>query len=206
MKKNALIIFQKNEILGNVKTRLAASVGNENALNIYRILVNHTHSVLKEIVADQFIFYSDFIPAKEINGGQIPQERVQKGKNLGERMRNAFGTVFSEGYDYVVIIGTDCVDLRPDHIEESFKKLGQNDAVLGPALDGGYYLLGLKKFIPEIFEEIDWSTDQVLIQTQTKLQKLNHSIGIIETLSDIDHLSDWEKVKGRFDSELNSKN
>ncbi|MDG1277213.1 MAG: TIGR04282 family arsenosugar biosynthesis glycosyltransferase [Algoriphagus sp.] len=205
MNKNALIIFQKNEIPGKVKTRLAASIGDESALKIYRILIQHTHSILKEIVADQFIFYSDFIPEIRIESGRIVHERIQTGKDLGERMRNAFETVFSEGYDHVVIIGTDCVDLKPAHIQKAFKKLSQNDAVLGPALDGGYYLLGLKKLIPEIFEEIDWSTNQVLNQTKSKLQELNFSIGIIDTLSDIDNIADWEKVKGRFDSELNSK-
>jgi len=199
MKKTALIIFQKNEILGKVKTRLAASVGEESALKIYRTLFQHTHSILKEIVVDQFIFYSDFIPEKEIEKTGVVHERIQTGKDLGDRMLNAFESVFSEGYDSVIIIGTDCADLRPDHIQEAFRQLDQNDAVLGPALDGGYYLLGLKKLIPEIFEEIDWSTDQVLNQTQTKLKKLNYKVRTIETLSDIDHIEDWEKVKKRFE-------
>ncbi len=206
MSKTALIIFQKNEILGRVKTRLATSVGDENALKIYKILINHTHSVSKEIETDRFVFYSDFIPEKGFASQRFFKERLQKGKDLGERMRNAFETVFSEGYNHVIIIGTDCVDLMPNHIQKAFSKLDQNDAVLGPAYDGGYYLLGLKKLIPEIFEEIDWSTDQVLNQTLTKLQELNYSIGIIDTLSDIDNIADWEKVKGRFNPELNSKN
>ncbi len=198
MHQTALIIFQKNEVLGKVKTRLAALVGDEKAMEIYKTLLHHTHLVIKAIDADHYIFYSDFIPKSVDNLIENYNFQVQEGLGLGERMKNAFNLLFQKGYQKVIIIGTDCADIEPRHIESAIQKLNINPIVIGPAEDGGYYLLGMKKFVPGIFDGIDWSTEKVFKQTIGKLESAELNFDTIEMLSDIDRVEDWEKVKLKF--------
>ncbi len=197
MTQSALIIFQKNETLGKVKTRLAASVGDQKALEIYQLLIEYTHAQVKALDVDCFIFYSDFIPEDKKKSDQF-SFRVQSGKDLGDRMKNAFESIFSEGYEKVAIIGTDCADLTQSHLKKAFDSLDKFDAVIGPALDGGYYLFGMKKLIPKIFNDITWSSEQVFEQTVQKLNSHNLTLALLEPLNDIDQLEDWEKVKHNF--------
>ena len=114
----------------------------------------------------------------------------QEGNYLGERMANAFSKAFSLGAEKAVIIGTDCIDISNDLISETFATLDITDVILGPAEDGGYYLLGLKKLIPEIFNNIDWSTDRVLNQTLKTLREKGLRFQLLQTLKDIDTAND----------------
>lgn len=198
MKKAALIIFQKNEELGKVKTRLAVTVGEEKALEIYRILISYTYQVIQDLPLTTYIFFSNFIPNSVAD---IPSNfvlRLQEGENLGERMSNAFQLLFKSGYQRILILGTDCAQLESRHIKDAIQKLDEKDVVIGPAEDGGYYLLGMKKSTTSLFEGIEWSTSQVFSQTIEKLTRAELSYGIIETLSDVDVEEDWEKVKMKF--------
>jgi rSAM/selenodomain-associated transferase 1 len=198
MKKAALIIFQKNEELGKVKTRLAVTVGEEKALEIYRILISYTYQVIQDLPLTTYIFFSNFIPNSVAD---IPSNfvlRLQEGENLGERMSNAFQLLFKSGYQRILILGTDCAQLESRHITDAIQKLDEKDVVIGPAEDGGYYLLGMKKSTTSLFEGIEWSTSQVFSQTIEKLTQAELSYGIIETLSDVDVEEDWEKVKMKF--------
>jgi len=204
MGKSVLIVFQKNEILGKVKTRLAASIGNEKALEVYQLLIQHTYSILHQTDVKCMVFYSDYIP--ETKSNLDFDYRLQIGIDLGERMKNAFATVFNEGYDQAVIIGTDCAELNLDHLRQAFLKLKQYDTVIGPALDGGYYLLGMNSLIPELFSNISWSSGQVLQQSISKLKLLNRSVTLLESLSDIDRIEDLEKLNWQLPSELKSTN
>jgi hypothetical protein len=204
MSKSVLIVFQKNEILGKVKTRLAASIGNEKALEVYQLLIQHTYSILHQTDVKCMVFYSDYIP--ETKSNLDFDYRLQFGSDLGERMKNAFATVFIEGFDQAVIIGTDCAELNLDHLKQAFLKLKQYDTVIGPALDGGYYLLGMNSLIPELFSNISWSSDQVLQQSISKLKLLNRSVTLLESLSDIDRIEDLEKLNWQLPSELKSTN
>lgn len=192
MSRAALIIFQKNAILGKVKTRLAASIGDERALEIYDWLTDYTHRISKEVQVDKFIFYSDFIPEFT---DQLPEEfnlEVQSGDSLGERMKNAFNQLGSRGYTSIVIIGTDCPDLQTSDLNTAFLTLSQADLVIGPAQDGGYYLLGMSRFFPELFDEMPWSTHKVLELTLNKADSLNLDYEFLNILSDIDTIKDWE--------------
>jgi len=198
MNKTALIVFQKNEILGKVKTRLAATLGNEEALKIYQILIAHTHHEIIPIEADKYIFYSDFIPGSLESNDSVLLHQVQTGNDLGERMKNAFELLFKKGYKKVLIIGTDCAALEAKHIQFAIQKLDLVDVVIGPAEDGGYYLLGMKKTIPNLFTEMEWSTEWVMTETISRLTQANLSYSTIETLSDIDQEEDWDKVKLNF--------
>lgn len=105
-------------------------------------------------------------------------------------MANAFSKTFSLRAEKAVIIGTDCIDISNDLISQAFAELDRTDVVLGPTQDGGYYLLGLKKLIPEIFNNVDWSTDRVLNQTLKTLREKGLRFQLLQTLKDIDTAND----------------
>lgn len=185
--KQALIIFIKNPVAGQVKTRLAAQVGPAKALEVYLKLLQHTRGTALQIACDRYLFstggntmspWEHFIPAQQVEG------------DLGEKMFHAFTSLFNKKYDRVIIIGSDCPGLNPLHINKAFDQLNHADVVLGPATDGGYYLLGLKKMIPEIFNGISWSSDQVLNQTLATLKQLSYSYKLLEYLTDVDEYKD----------------
>lgn len=207
MSRAALIIFQKNSILGKVKTRLAASIGDERALEIYNWLTRYTHQISREIQVDKFIFYSDFIPEDMEKLPKGFKLEVQTGADLGERMKNAFNHLFSKGYSNVVIIGTDCPDLKSSDLNTAFLTLSQADLVLGPAKDGGYYLLGMSRFYPELFDEMPWSTQKVLELTLNKADSLSLDYEFLNILSDIDNINDWEafNLRSKLVLDLDSK-
>ncbi|MGH7889997.1 MAG: TIGR04282 family arsenosugar biosynthesis glycosyltransferase, partial [Thermodesulfobacteriota bacterium] len=114
----------------------------------------------------------------------------QRGNSLGQKMASAFDTVFSLGVEKAVIIGTDCIDISVEIISEAFDSLQTTDVVLGPAQDGGYYLLGLTKQNPEIFNNIDWGTEFVLPQTLKKIKEKRLHFELLKTLRDVDKVSD----------------
>lgn len=192
MNKSALIIFQKNAVLGKVKTRLGASIGAEKALEVYNWLTAYTHEQVKGLKVDKFLFYSEFIP--EHSNEDLPsyQFEIQTGKNLGTRMSNAFALLFAKGYKNVVVIGTDCPNLKTEDLNQAFLNLSQADLVLGPAKDGGYYLIGMSQFIPEIFKDIPWSTSEVLDMTLERANALEIDYKFLSTHTDIDTLEDLE--------------
>ncbi|MDI1323533.1 MAG: TIGR04282 family arsenosugar biosynthesis glycosyltransferase [Algoriphagus sp.] len=198
MEKSALIIFQKNAILGKVKTRISIEVGDEAAMEIYQELVMHTHGVCKNVDAHKFLFFSDFIPDDISEYSQDYQFEVQAGKDLGLRMEDAFDRIFSKGYKKIVILGTDCGELESKILEEAFDLLENQEVVIGPARDGGYYLLGMKKLIGDLFSEIAWSTEKVLFQTMEKLENNSISYELLEILSDVDRIEDWKKLKEKI--------
>lgn len=195
MEKSALIIFQKNAVLGKVKTRLSVDVGDEAAMDIYQQLVRYTHEVCRSVPVQKFLFYSDFIPDDISEFDQDYQFEVQSGNDLGSRMRNAFQRLFSKGYGKIIILGTDCGELESEIVINAFELLDQNEVVIGPARDGGYYLLGMNKMNAGLFEEIPWSTEMVLFLTMEKLEKQNISYELLEILSDVDRIEDWKKLK-----------
>ena len=193
MNQNALIVFQKNLVLGKVKTRLAENLGDQKALDIYGHLVDATIKELWPLTGcDIFIYYSDFI---EKLSRVVPLNFVgcqQKGNDLGDRMLHAFIDIFDEGYESALIIGTDCPYLKTHILIDAFESLRNHDVVLGPANDGGYYLLGMKKVFPELFCNIPWSTDTVLELSLNTIKAKKLSYELLPHLSDIDTLEDWE--------------
>lgn len=191
MNKNALIIFVRNAELGKVKTRLAKTLGDEKTLEVYQQLLLHTISVTKDLNVDKFVFYNKEINKNDIWENNIYKKELQTGNDLGEKMKNAITHLLNLGYEKCVIIGSDLFDLDVTHINKSFEKLNINDFVIGPAQDGGYYLLGLKKVVSTIFENKEWSTESVLTDTLRDLQ--NHSVFQLEILNDIDTEEDLLK-------------
>lgn len=195
--KNAIIVFQKNLISGKVKTRLAKTLGDEVAMEIYRSLIKSTYdeiSKLKEV--DIFIYLSDYVEELPFDiKGKIYKIHAQKGKDLGERMNEAFKDCFDHGYEKCLIIGTDCPEITAQDLQLALDKLYFKDLVIGPAEDGGYYLLGIKKHTPSLFESINWSTDQVMTSTIQKAEEQGLSYDKLKTLNDIDTEEDWKLYK-----------
>ena len=185
---NLLMIFTRNPELGKVKTRLAKTIGDEAALEIYKFLLEHTVKVTKDLKADKATYYSVSNINNDIWDPALYQKKEQKGDDLGERMHNAFSEAFQNGYEKVIIIGSDMYDITSEHIEEAFTQLDNNEIVVGPAEDGGYYLLGLKKPIRAIFENKAWGTDTVFQDTMKDLT--NNQVHLLETLNDIDVYED----------------
>lgn len=188
MSNNLIIVFTRNPEIGKVKTRLAKTIGDTSALNIYKFLLEHTEKVISKIVCDKAIYYSVKVRDNDIWNNSIYQKHQQEGEDLGIRMLNAFKSGFENNYEKIVIVGSDLYDLKPKHIEEAFHKLDNHDVIIGPAEDGGYYLLGMKKSHPEVFKNKAWGTETVRKNTLNDLE--NESVFLLEELNDIDTYDD----------------
>lgn len=189
MTDSLLMIFVKNLIPGMVKTRLAKDIGIDGALDIYKQLVEQTNEVADKITTDKAIYYSEYVEIEDIWDTEKYSLKVQKGNDLGEKMMNAFDEAF-DSFNKVVIIGSDCFDLTPQIIADAFKALEDFDVVVGPARDGGYYLLGMKEHLPQLFQGKEYSTDKVLQELLAEAEESELSVHQLEELNDIDTLED----------------
>ncbi|MEL6122658.1 MAG: TIGR04282 family arsenosugar biosynthesis glycosyltransferase [Bacteroidota bacterium] len=188
----ALIIFVRKPELGKVKTRLAAAVGDAEALRIYKALLRHTKIVTSEINADVFIYYHGSLEEDDEWGiDSTIHRRSQAEGGLGNKLRNAFTEVLSD-YEVALVIGSDCAQLRSAHIASAINGLETYDTVIGPTLDGGYYLLGIKDLAVDLFSDMPWSTGDVLPVTISRLERNGRTYLCLDELSDIDHIKDWE--------------
>ncbi len=188
MKNATIIIFVKNPDSVPVKTRLAKSTGKEFAVKIYKKFIVDTINAVKEVNFPYFIFsYPD-----KFNKISI----IQKGKDLGERMYNAFKFAFNKNFKKAIIIGSDIPHIQPETLIEASNKLDNYNYVIGPATDGGYYLIGTKRecLKKEVFENINWSTSEVLNQTLKKLKNFY----LLEENYDIDSLNDLNKFFNEY--------
>ncbi len=194
---NALIVFTKNPILGKVKTRIAESCGNKEALEIYHKLLEINANLITELTEIKtLIVYNKSIENQIYKGDYIKE--IQSGSNLGEKMLNAFIKCKQKGYENIVIIGSDCPYLTPDIIQTAFEKLKTHSVVIGPSNDGGYYLLGMKNINQELFKNKKWSTDSVLNDTIKNIEESNESYFLMDKLSDIDLFEDWLEYKNQL--------
>lgn len=184
------MIFTRNPELGKVKKRLALDIGDKEALDLYNFLLKHTFQVTRDLPVDKVVYYSEAIQTGDIWDEANFDKAVQRGNGLGERMKNAFIEGFQKGYRNIVIIGSDLYDLQKEDLEKAYLELEQHDYVLGPAQDGGYYLIGKKSLNSTLFENKSWGSDTVLQETLKDLTK-EHII-LLEERNDIDTLEDLE--------------
>jgi rSAM/selenodomain-associated transferase 1 len=198
--KQALIIFIRNPILGKVKTRLAKTVGDEQALNIYKELLQHTHDITETLPCHKYVFYADSITEHDIWENNIYRKHLQSGNDLGERMQAAFELLFGKGYQHLCIIGSDNYELTTAIIQQAFDALSQYNAVIGPSADGGYYLLGLSRMQSSLFTNVEWSTDKVLSQTINACYVAGCSYTLLSILLDIDDEKDWIQYQAKVAS------
>lgn len=191
MKTKALLIFTRNPELGKVKTRLAKTIGDKNALAVYKDLLLHTKNVTQAIDCDKFVFYDTEIINDDIWSEEFYIKKLQANGDLGDRMQQAFDSLFEMGYQHCVIVGSDLFDLRAAQIEMAFKKLENNDAVLGPAEDGGYYLFGLNQSNKDVFHNKKWGTESVFEATVKDLE--DKKVALLAILNDIDTFEDLSR-------------
>lgn len=189
--KRLLIVFVKNAVLGTAKTRLAKTIGNDAAFEVYKHLMQVTEQATTGLNnCDVHIYFStEKDPTRWTNYTQF----VQQGNDLGERMSGAFRQGFELGYQQIVGVGSDLPDLTSEIIDKGLDQLNSNEAVFGPAEDGGYYLIGMRSMIDCIFENKPWSTEGLMEITLNELKSKGHSVGIIETLNDVDTEEDLMK-------------
>lgn len=187
-----LLIFSKNPVPGRCKTRLAKTIGDVAATEIYKVLLRHTALITEPLDAIKEVHYSDFVEEDDMFSETFIK-KVQSGNDLGEKMKNAFAKGFQQGYQHIIIIGTDLLDITTEDINKAFNALKTYDYVLGPAEDGGYYLLGMNKLNSTLFENKDWSSNTVLQDTLIDL-KTEH-IALLDERNDIDTYEDLEEFK-----------
>ena len=201
--ENLVIVFAKNIILGKVKTRLAKTIGDNEAFNVYRLLVEITErETMKMENCDVHIYFSDIV-LKALWPDTM--KFVQRGNDLGERMMNAFDDSFKSGYKNVIGVGSDLPDLSAEIMTEGLRSLETNDTVFGPSEDGGYYLIGMKKLIPQIFIDKEWSTETLLDVTKSELNELGYSCKLLIELNDVDTFDDLKNssIAGHFEHLVN---
>ena len=192
--KQLLLIFLKNAIEGKVKTRLAATLGDATALSVYTQLLAHTMRCTRTLQVDKAVCYSHYLETADIWDEACYTKQVQRGEDLGARMENAFEAAFADGYEQVVIIGSDCLEISAEVIKAAFDRLGHCDVVFGPALDGGYYLLGTKSLCKPLFRGISWSTGMVLEESMKVCSELGLETSLLPVLSDIDNEADLRRM------------
>lgn len=186
--KNCLIIFTRKPEKGKVKTRLAQGVGDDKALKIYKFLLEHTAKTTAKVNAHKRVYYTKAIVENDVWDDNIFDKNVQIEGDLGQKMQQAFEQTFQDGFENVVIVGSDLYDIDHKLIDKAFEKLNQNDVVIGPATDGGYYLLGTKSIFPEIFKNKPWGTDKILNLTLQDLK--SKQVALLEAKNDIDYKED----------------
>ena len=194
--KQTLLIFAKNLVYGQVKTRLSATAGNDRALIVYQHLLQHTAAVTHYLPIDKIVFYSTSLEEQDLWNNEVYKKQLQLGNDLGERMQNAFQYAFEQGNMEVAIIGTDCLEITSAIIMNAFASLKNYEVVIGPASDGGYYLLAMKKMHHQLFQQINWSTNEVLKSTLAICNTQNLSVHLLPELSDIDSENDLKKHQG----------
>ena len=191
MRNNHLIIFVKNKVPGKTKTRLAAGIGPKKAMEVYDLLLEHTHRATRCLPCRKTVYFSE----KPEEGGIWDDGNfsltVQRGEGLGDRMREAFEQQLAQGAGRVCIIGSDTFEISDTIIRQAFSLLETKDVVIGPAHDGGYYLLGMHELQPELFQNKAWSTGSVLPQTMEDIERLQLTYALLPKLNDIDHKEDW---------------
>ena len=190
MSKNLLIVFTRNPELGKVKTRLAKTVGNATALKIYIFLLERTRDIAVQVSADKAVYYSVKVRENDIWDANNFQKHQQVGEDLGIRMLHAFKNGFKAGYEKVMIIGSDLYDLTAETIENAFIALEDNEVVIGPAEDGGYYLLGMNSLEEKVFKNKKWGTETVRKNTLEELK--DKKVFLLGELNDVDVFEDIE--------------
>ena len=193
-----LIVFAKEPQNGNVKTRLKSHLSDAQRINLYKAFLKDTFALVKKIKCESRIlaFESAKKDPSYLKGiGKGFAFHKQKGKGLGERMHAAFRYAVRQEYSKIIIIGSDSPTLPPAFIRQAFKELNKNDAVLGPSLDGGFYLIGLKKTCHPVFKGIKWSTRRVLKQALENLRNLHKTVALLPQWFDVDDPSGLGRLK-----------
>lgn len=196
-KHEKIIIFTRFPEPGKTKTRLIPAIGKEAAASLQKEMTEHTLQTIHKLSEKR-----PFSLEIRYTGCELQQMRqwlsnnytykAQSDGNLGDRLDSAFSAAFNDGHKYVVAIGCDSPDLTPTILSQALDELHTHDVVLGPARDGGYYLIGMQRYRPELFKKINWGTEQVLKQTRAVIEDSGHSFKLLPTLADVDRPEDLQ--------------
>jgi uncharacterized protein len=199
-----ILLFVKYPEKGKVKCRLSVDLCQDIVQDLYQCFVRDTLTTVKKIDAQLFICFLPVDAQEKFQRwlGENLQFLPQIGKDLGERMKNSFTDVFTKGFQKAVLMGSDSPDLPEDYIKQAFETLENKDVVLGPAVDGGYYLIGFRTatFTASVFEGIPWSSQMVFQETLMKLKQTSHTVGLLPVWSDIDTLTDVKNLIHRAEN------
>lgn len=191
MTTTRLIVFVKNPVPGQVKTRIARTVGDARAVDVYRHLLAYTQQLVNSFATECVVYYGDFINPND--GWNNYSKHLQTGVDLGARMENAFQEQFATGAKKVIIIGSDCLEITPDHINQAIRVLDTVDVVIGPATDGGYYLLGMNRPRLFLFQDMPWSQPELCQLTELAILQHNLTFARLDELTDIDEWADYKR-------------
>lgn len=198
MSKELLVILVQNPVWGEVKPKIAKTMGNDKALFIYNSLIKHTFEITHALKCDKSVYYSQFIQIDDIWNGAFYRKALQKGKEWNEVMDNIMKDFEAGHYEKLVITCCDFMTLASAHIEEAFDKLTDFDAVLGPTQRGGYYLMGIRKRHPNLFVGKKPNDENLLLDTVLELQKNNCKVAFLDPLRAIRTDEDYHAFKGYF--------
>jgi rSAM/selenodomain-associated transferase 1 len=192
---DAILMFCRWPEPGTTKTRLIPALGAEGAAIFYRGLAERVAAVVRRVTQRSQAPYAYFTPADRADDiaawlGSDFAPLPQPDGDLGDRLVHGFNHAFAAGAERVVAIGTDCVEITPDHLRDALDRLRDHDAVVGPATDGGYWVIGLARPMPEAFADVPWSTDRTCAVTLERLAAAGPKLAILPTLSDVDRPAD----------------
>lgn len=188
MAKNILIIMCSHP--HDRGSRLASAIGDDRARAVYDHLLNLTKEIADNLSCKKAVFYPESIQGDDAWDNLRYTKKVQTGKDYGERMRNAFAWAFESGFTNVCVIGTECYGLTGEIIDRAFEFLDEGEAIIGPAKDGGYYLLGTNKMYPELFEGKSWGSYTVLDDTLQDFDRLELQYGKLPVLVKVNEKRD----------------
>ncbi len=206
MSRDRLVVFARAPMLGAVKTRLVPPLSNEQALALHRALVEDTLERLARVggnALERWLYVSE--PLAGQDALEIPSAwtlALQNGDDLGIRMESAFRDAFHEEPGRMLLLGSDSPTLPLEYVGQAFKELVDRDVVLGPAEDGGYYLVGCSTFVPELFRSIDWGTDRVLSQSKEALSLAEREFTLLPTWYDVDSQEDLARLRSELKSNV----
>ncbi|MDO8726142.1 MAG: TIGR04282 family arsenosugar biosynthesis glycosyltransferase [Candidatus Methanoperedens sp.] len=204
---NAVVIMAKAPVPKEVKTRLIPPLSPEEASSLYHYFLLDKITQVKSIKeARHFVAYTP-VTSESFFRSLMPSGFIlinQVGADLGERLANVSKNLFDQGAEKVIILDSDSPNLPTDHIREGLSILDEVDVALGPCEDGGYYLIGMRSFMPELFRGIPWSTSEVAELTMKKAKAFGLSVSLLPEWYDVDTMIDLERLKRDMDSPVNN--
>ena len=202
--ETCILLFVKYPEKGKVKLRLSVDINEDIVQELYRCFVQDTLTLVKKIDAQLFICFFPIEAQKKFQKwlGSTLLFLPQNGVDLGERMKNCFADVFTKGFQRAILIGSDSPDLLKKYIKQAFTILQTRDVVLGPTIDGGYYLIGFNTnaFTPNVFEDISWGNQTVFQETIMKIKQAHCSLGLLPIWSDVDTIADLKHLIQRAEN------
>ncbi len=191
----ALIVFAKPPVAGQVKTRLFPLLAPDEAAELYHAFLADSIETYRLLGPDLFLYFTESTDALDVPDRPSETTRFQKGESLADRLLNAFSEVLNEGYRRVVAIGTDHPSLPLEFLAEAFEALsGRTDVVLGPAEDGGYYLMGMRRLVPELLLGMRFSHSDVFSDTVRRADDAGLSLRVLPVWYDVDTPDDLPRL------------